>query len=146
MDEALDSFLQFDEHTEVRDRADLAIDLGVEWLALSDAVPRIIAELLDSQAYAFVLDFYSEHHCLNFVALLVDLRRMTNFLDPRKVRQMYETVDPRLDFDEHAEVGNRFDLALDRAAHRMNLRERFPRIGFGLLEPKRNPAVALVDS
>src|SRR6266478_7414874 len=127
MDEALDSFLQFDEHTEVRDRADLAVDLGVERVALSHAVPRIIAQLLDSQAYAFVLDFYSEHYRLDFVAFLVDLRRMTNFLDPRKVRQMYETIDPRFDFDEHAEVSDRFDLALDRAAHRMNLRERFPR-------------------
>ena len=56
-----------------------------------------------------------------------------------------QAVDTGLDFHEHAEVGDRFDLALDRAADRMDFRQCFPRIRLGLLESERNPPIALVD-
>ena len=59
---------------------------------------------------------------------------------------MHQAIDPGLDFDEHAEVGDRLDLALHVRADRMLLGERLPWIRFGLLESERDAPVALVNA
>src|SRR5208337_2108586 len=98
---------------EVRDRAHLAVDAGVERVALRNGVPRILRQLLDAEADPLVLDIDAEYHRFDLVALLRDLRRMPNFLGPRQIGDVHQSIDARLDLDEHAEVGNRFDFAFD---------------------------------
>src|SRR5882762_419081 len=110
MDEAFDSFLNLDEHTEVRNRADLAVYSRVERIALRYRVPRIGAELLHAEAHALVLDVDTQHDRLELVALLDHFRRMPNFLRPRQIRDVHQAVDARFDFDEHAEISDRFNF------------------------------------
>src|SRR5580700_6493524 len=146
MDQALDSFLNLNEHAEVRHRTDLAVNPGVQRITLRHRIPWIGRQLLDAEADALVLDVDSEHSRFELVALLDHLARMPNFLGPRQIRNVHEPVDARLDLDEHAEVGDRLDLALHLAADRMLEAELFPRIRFGLLESERYSAIRLVNA
>src|SRR5262249_22036405 len=145
VDQALDSFLEFDEHPEIGNRTDLALDARVERVAFGDALPRIARRLFHPEAHALVLDLDAEHHRVDLVALLDQLRRMPHLARPREIRDMYEPVDARLDLNEHAEVCDRLDLAVHLATHGMPLRELLPGVRLGLLEAERNPAVHLVD-
>src|ERR1700722_6370688 len=110
MDQAFDSFLDFNEHAEVSHRADLAVNSRVQGITLRHRIPRIGGELFDAQADALVLDVDSEDGRLELVTLLDHFARMPNLLGPRQIRNMHETVDPRLDLYEYAEVGDRLDL------------------------------------
>jgi hypothetical protein len=54
---------------------------------------------------------------------------------------MHEAIDPFLDFNKSAEVGEIADSACDHRSDRVTLRQRGPRIRLGLLHSQRNPPV-----
>src|SRR5216683_1063947 len=136
MDESLDTLFQLDEDAEVRNRTHFSANPGIQRIALRHGIPRIQRELLDAEAYALLVDLNSKHHGLDLVTFLEKFGRMAHLLGPRKIGDVHQAVDPGFDLDEHTKVGDRFDLALDRAADRMALRERLPWIRFDLLEPE----------
>src|SRR5581483_7284685 len=144
MDQSLDTLFQLDEHAEVRHRGHLALDHAVERIAIGNALPRVRGELLYAEAHALVLGLDTQHDRLHLVAFLVNLGGMAHLARPREVGDMHEPVDSGFNLDENAEIGNRLDLAADRAAHRMTLGEFLPGIGLGLLETERDPAAGLV--
>src|SRR5229473_728265 len=108
----------------------LALEVGLHFLAF-----LVLTQRLDRQPDAPFLAVDLDHDCLDLVAHLVERRRLVDAL-VAELRDMDESLDTRFDLDEHAKVGDRFDLALDRAADRMALRERLPWIRFDLLEPE----------
>jgi hypothetical protein len=103
--------------------------------APAHARPRILGELLDAQRDALVLDVDAEHHRLDLVALLEELRRMADLLGPVQIGDVHQAVDPLFDADEDAEVGEVLDRSLDVAADRVVEAHHLPRVGLGLLEP-----------
>src|SRR5579862_5360249 len=106
---------------------------------------RIAGELLDAEADALFLRVDVEHLRLDGLALLVGLDRLFALLVPGEVGEMDHAVDVLIEPDEQAELGDRFDLALDRAARRMRLGEGFPRIVLGLLEAQGDTALVGID-
>src|SRR5690349_16060090 len=58
---------------------------------------------------------------------------------------MDHAVDLVLETDKEAELGDRLDLALDQAAHRMRGGEGLPRIVHALLQTERYAALVGVD-
>ncbi len=58
---------------------------------------------------------------------------------------MHEPVDPLLDANEDAEVGNIAHRPLDEGTDRIFFLGRFPGIGHYLFEAKRDPAVPRID-
>src|SRR5438128_12418597 len=54
----------------------------------------------------------------------------------RNLREVQQPVDPGLQLDERAEVGEADDLARHPRAHRIALLDRGPRVGLDLLEPE----------
>src|SRR6184192_266567 len=71
---------------------------------------------------------------------------MPYFLGPRQIRNMDQPVNARFDLNEDAEISQRLNLTGNPAADRMTFGQLLPRIGFGLLKAKRDPAIGLVDS
>src|SRR4029453_12345838 len=81
---------------------------------------------------------------LNFLTLLQNLRGM---LDParRYIRNVNQTIDTLLDFDERSKVRQVPNAAGDNGIDRVAFSESGPGIGFGLLEAKRNSTILEID-
>src|SRR5262245_20449931 len=58
---------------------------------------------------------------------------------------MHHAVDPAIEADEQAELGDIADLAFDGRSRRVVGGEGDPRILLGLLQPERNPALVRID-
>jgi hypothetical protein len=58
---------------------------------------------------------------------------------------VHQAVDAGSQADEHAEVGDRLDRALDLVAALGVLRELFPRVGLALLHAQADAALVFVD-
>src|SRR5271168_907047 len=106
---------------------------------------RIAGELLDAERDALLLDIDIEHHGAYSVALLELVDHLLARTRPVEVREMHHAVDVAVEADEQAEFGLVLDLALDRRADRMFLREGFPRILQGLLQAERDAALGGID-
>ena len=102
-------------------------------------------ELLHAEADALLFDVDVEHLRLDHLALAVERQRFLARHAPGDVRHVDHAVDIAFEADEQAEFGRVLDFALDRRADRMRLGKGRPRIGLGLLEAERNPALLLVD-
>jgi len=71
---------------------------------------------------------------------------MLNTLGPGNVGNVNQAVDPFIDPDEYAEVGDVLDLAGNGRAHRILLSDDIPRVGFELFHPERNALVFRIDA
>src|SRR5208282_2961290 len=89
---------------------------------------RIRAELLDAKADPFLLWIGLKHNRLHGLALVVVLDRFLARALPIEVRQMDHAVDPAIEADEQAELGDIADLAFDGRAFGMVRREGIPRV------------------
>ena len=66
-------------------------------------------------------------------------------LAPGEVGEVNEAVNAALQADEHAEVRDRLDLALDAVTLLVGLIELFPRIDLALLHAEADAATLFVD-
>src|SRR5712672_546826 len=127
------------------DRLDGARDQLALFVARYEVVERIAFELLDPERNPLALDVDRQHLRLGLLALLVVAHRLFAGQRPGQVRQVHQAVDPALQPDENAEVGDRLDLALHLVALLEIHRELFPGIGKALLHPEGDAAPLLVD-
>src|SRR6266403_1268511 len=141
----LDPLLQLDEHTEVGDARDRALDTRAGRVALRHLRPRVLDELLDAERDALVVDVDAQHDRLDLVTLLVELRGVLHLLGPVQVGDVHQAVDVLLHLDEEAEVGDALDAAAELRAHRVVHTHQLPGVRLGLLEPERDAAVGGVD-
>src|SRR6478735_2079559 len=125
------------------------LDLAGHDLALvvhrSECGERVAVELLDAQADALAVHVDAQHDGFDFLALLVVANGGFAGFVPREVRQVNQAVDAGSQADEHAEVGDRLDRALDAVAALGVLREFLPRVGLALLHAQADAALVFVD-
>src|SRR5690606_27689830 len=133
------------ERAEVGELGDLAGDAAADRQALGQGVPGILVELLDAEAEALVLDVDVEHHRLDLVALLEELARVLDALGPGDVGHVHQAVHALLDADEHAEVGDVADLALDDRADGVLVLEERPGVLLDLLHAQRDALGLRID-
>src|SRR3989449_869549 len=138
----LDPLLQLDEHAEVGDARDRALDARAGRVAPGHLRPRVVGELLDAERDTLVVHVDAKHDRLDLVALLVQLRGVLHLLRPVEVGDVHQAVDVLLHLDEEAEVGDALDLAADLRAHRVVHAHQLPWIRLGLLHAERD-ALAL---
>src|SRR5262249_36896710 len=124
---------------------DLAGDDGALFVRGGVVGERITGELLHAEGNALALGVDRQHHGFDLVALLVAAHGFLARLAPRKVRQVHQAVDAARQPDEHAEVGDRLDLATDLVALLMRYGEVFPGIRLALLHAERDAAALFVD-
>src|SRR5207248_1925858 len=111
--EAVDVAGEPDEDAEVGDRLDLARHLVAAVVILSELLPRVRLALLEAERYAAALLVHVEHHHLDFLAGVHDFRGVDILVGPVHLRDVHQSLDPVLDLDEGAVIGD----VLDRAAH-----------------------------
>ena len=111
---------------------------------LDQLVPGIALDLLEAERDAPRRRIDAEHHRLDVVADVEDLRRVLDPLAPRHLADVDEALDARLELDEGAVVGEADRLAADARAGRVAIHDRRPRIGDQLLVAERDALGRLV--
>src|SRR5438445_775837 len=107
--EPFDAGLELDEGPVVGEAHDLALGLGAGGVGLLDALPRIRRLLLVAERHPAGLAIEVEHHHLDLVADLENLRGMAH-PPPAHVGHVQEPVDPA-EVDERPVVGDVLDGA-----------------------------------
>ena len=106
---------------------------------------RIVIQLLDAEADAFLLDIDGEHLDLDGIALVIVLDRGFAGLRPIDIGEMDHAEYFARQFDEQAEFGDVLDLALENGAFRIFLLEGCPRVVQALLEAEADTPLAGID-
>src|SRR3954462_5580075 len=127
------------------DGLDLARHDGALVVHRGEGGERVAIELLDAQGDALAVHVHAQHDRLDFLALLVVANRGFAGFVPRDVGQVHQAVDAGRQADEHAEVGDRLDRALDAVAALGVLREFLPGVGLALLHAQADAALVFVD-
>jgi len=109
--EALDSFGDLDEGSELRGAQCLALEDVADAVLREEGVPDVRLKLLDAERQAAVFGFDAENDRLDLLTLLENFRGVLDALGPREVRDVDEAVDAVFDLDEGAEVGEVADAA-----------------------------------
>ena len=145
VNQAVDSFLDFDEGAEVREVAYRAGDLVADAVFRTDQVPRVGLGLLEAQRQApsFLVDV--EHDTFDPIARVEHFGRVLDTLGPRHLRDVDQPFDALLDFDECAVVGQADDLAANPGVRRVVGRSVLPRIVLQLLEAQRDAFLLSVE-
>src|SRR5262245_60321677 len=138
VDQAVDAVLDLDERAELGQVADLAGDRRADRVLLGQLVPRVALDLLEAERDPPRAGIDAEHHGLDAVADVEDLRRMLDALAPRHLADVDEPLDARLELDERAVVGQAHDLAREARAHRVPLDHVRPRVVHQLLVAERH--------
>jgi hypothetical protein len=126
------------ERAELGEVADLAGDLGADRVLPARVVPRIGLDLLETERNAARRRIHAEHHRVDGVADVQDLRRMLDALAPRHLADVDQPFDARFELHERAVVGQADDLAAHARADRIAIHHVRPRIGDELLVAERD--------
>src|SRR5437763_8713131 len=142
---AVDIAGQPDEEAELGDVAHLALDRVADRVLLDEGVPRIRHHLLQAEADAALLRVDIEHHHLDLLAGRDDLAGMHVLFGPAHLGDVDKTLDPGLQLDEGAVIGDVRDAALELGAGRVFELDAFPWIGFELLHAERDALCLAVE-
>ncbi len=114
------------------------------WLAakLSHGLPW---HLLQAQRDAALVGVDVQHHHLDLLRGGDDLARMHVLLGPAHLGDVDQALDPRLELDEGAVVGDVGHAAGELGADRVLDRHRVPRVGLQLLHAEADALGVLVD-
>jgi hypothetical protein len=74
-------------------------------------VPRVALDLLEAERNPPRAGIHAEHHRLDAVADVEDLRGMLDALAPRHLADVDQPFDARLELDERTVIGKADDLA-----------------------------------
>ena len=109
-------------------------------------IPRVFGSLLVAQGQAARLGIEFQHHYVQLVADFAEFRRMFDFLGPRKVGYVHQSVDAFFQFNEYTEVGEIANRTGLLGADRIFFRDIGPRIGGKLLHTEGHLALVAVQS
>src|SRR6185312_299964 len=140
----LDAFAQIDHGALRIDFLDGAVDDGAARIRRHELAERILLHLLDAERDALALRIHRQHHGLDLLALLEVAHEIFTGYLPGNVGQVHQAVDAAVQADEHAEVGDRLDLAGDLVTLLVHRGEGFPRVRAGLLDAQRDAATLFI--
>src|SRR3954466_2346354 len=129
MNQAINPFFDLDESTEVRQFSYSALDERPDAVAFGDRSPWISFELLDTERNTTLVRFDVEDNSFHLVADFDDFRRMLHAPAPSHFRDVNQSFDARLKFDESAIVGDAYDSSDHTATWRVVRLNVQPRIG-----------------
>src|SRR3954469_18947920 len=138
VDQAVDLLLDFDERAELGEVADLALDLRADRILVGQVVPRVGLDLLEAERNPPRRAVDAEHHRVDRVADVEQLRRVLDALAPRHLADVDQPFDAGFELDERAVVGQADDLAAHPRADRVALHHVRPRVGDQLLVAERD--------
>src|SRR5690606_5275669 len=126
--QAVDAARQTDEHTEVGDRLDRAVNLVAALEVDRELFPRILTALLHAQRNTTTVFVDFQNHDFDFFAQVRDLPRIDLLLGPLHFGIVHQTFDTVFDFNERTVVGEVGDLAEQAGALRVATSQADPGI------------------
>ena len=111
MDEAVDAFFQSDKRPKVRQITDFAFDFTPDGIALVHRGPRVRLDLLHPQGDALLISINAQHYCLNNIANIDNLRRVTRASRPGHLRHVDQPFNALFQFHKGTVIGDADDLA-----------------------------------
>ena len=106
MDHAVDFVFEADEQAKFGGVLDFAFDGGTDRMGAEEVVPGVVLGLLQAERHAALGGVDFEHDDFNFLRSGDDLARMDVLLGPRHFRNVHQTFNARLEFDEGAVVSD----------------------------------------
>src|SRR5579871_4782711 len=117
MNQSVDTLFDLDEGAEIGHVPHPPLDYGTHAVPAIDGRPRIGLELFQPERDAAVARVHFQNHGFHLIAGFDDLRRMLHTPRPSHFADVDETLDPRLEFDERAIVGDIHNPADDPPVH-----------------------------
>ena len=145
MHQTVDAAFQTDEHAEVGDGLDRALNFIALLVVEREVVPRIGLALLHAQRDTAASFVDLEDHDFNFVAQRYNLGRMHVLVGPVHFGNVYQTFDTLFDLNERTVVGQVGHLAEQACALRVATCQTIPRIVAHLLDAQGNAILLLVE-
>ena len=145
MNQTVNTAGQADEHAEVGDRLNLALDLVALLEALVEFFPGVRLALLHAEADATTVFVDVKNHDFDFFAELNDLLRINVLVGPIHFGHVHETFDAGFDFNKSTVVGDVGHLAEQTGVLGVAAGNADPRIFAQLLEAEGNAALFLVE-
>src|SRR5271155_3075266 len=142
--QAVDTVLDFDKGAEVGQIAHAALDRHAHGIFVVQRIPGILRQLPHAERNAALARIHVQHHALNLVAHVDQLRRMLHALRPRHLADVYQAFDALLKLNERAVVGHADHPPGYVRAHGITVLGIKPRIGGQLLESQRNALLLFV--
>ncbi len=121
VDQPLDAPLQLDERAVVHQAHDFALDARADRIGIGDGVPRVGRDLLHAEGDPLALGVEFQHHDLDAVRHLDQLRRMA-YPAPRHVADVQDAVDAA-QVHERAVAGDVLDRAFENDAFFENFQD-----------------------
>src|SRR5436190_205767 len=121
VDQAIDTILDLDKCPKIRQISNLTVDFRSYGITRSDRVPRIIKELFQSEANAFLDRIDAEYLHFDLVAAIEHAFRAYGTLRPRNLRDVNQSFNAGLKLDKHTVIGNGRNSALYPRIHRIHL-------------------------
>src|SRR5262245_19093495 len=119
---------------------------GAHVIPFREAVPWIVLDLFHSETDPPGLWIDAEHFHLNSVSRVDEFARVLHPLRPAHLRDMDETFNTRLEFDEGAIVGDAGHLSSDASIGWKALLDCFPVIRQQLFVAERDPLAVPIKS
>src|SRR5690606_32004849 len=138
VDHAVDVAVEADEQAKLGLVLDLALDDRTRRMVAGEGLPRVLQRLLEAERDAALLRVDLEHHHVDFLRRRQDLARMDVLLGPRHLGDVDQALDPRLQLDESAVVGDVGDRAADLLADRELGADVLPGVALELLHAERD--------
>ena len=135
---AVDFAFEADKEAELGNVLDLALDFGADGILGQEGIPRVGMALFKPERDASSFRVGVEHHDLDFLAGGNDFSGMDVLFGPAHLRHMDQALDPRLQFDEGAVIGNVGDPSAEFGAGGIFGLDPFPRVRFELFHAQRN--------
>src|SRR5882724_11037511 len=137
VDEAVNAVFDLDEGAELGEIAYFSFDGRADGILIVQLLPRIRSQLLHAERDAAFAGIHAEHHGLDLIANVDDLRWVLHALRPGHLADVDQAFDALLEFDERAVVGGADDASFNVRADRVALHGVEPRIRRELLEAER---------
>src|ERR1043166_8418196 len=110
MDQPVDSVLNLDKSTEVREIPDAAVHACADLITLVQRLPQVFLHLLHAEADATRPWIDAQHFNLNHVTRINYLARMLDSFRPAHLGNMNKSFNAALEFDERAVIRNARNL------------------------------------
>src|SRR5262245_6403739 len=139
MHQAVDALFNADEDAEVGDIAYRSLDDAADRIFFFGRFPRVRHDLFEPQRNAPVARVDVEDRHFDLLADLENFRWMGDLAGPRHLRNMDQTFDAALQFDERAVIHQADHFTRNARADGILLGHSMPGIGCQLLHAEGNP-------
>src|SRR5579872_1800359 len=145
VNQTIDAILDFDESTEISQVAHTAFHSGSNGILAVQCIPRIRCQLPHAQRNTPFLRIDVENHAIHLIACIDELGRVLHALRPGHFAYVNQSLDPLLQFDEGAVIGDADYASADMRPHGVALRGVQPRVGRELFESEGDPLLLFVE-